>query len=142
MRSQETTVEDCQVIELDRRVTDVGDLVIGLEITIGFVPRRVYYLYDVPANAERGGHAHKELEQVIVAVSGAFEVLLSDGRNERIVQLNQPNVGLKLPPGLWRELRGFSGGAICLVLASHEYDESDYLRHLNDFEDWKKNQGD
>lgn len=138
MKGKTSKVHDAEFISMEHHSTAVGDLVIGSESSgIGFEPRRVYWLYDVPANAERGGHAHKQLEQIIVAVSGAFEVVLSDGKNERVTLLNQPTIGLKLPPGLWRELKGFSGGAICLVLASHEYDESDYIRQQKSFIRWK-----
>ena len=138
MNSRKTSIQDCRIIELNRRATEVGDLVIGQEDSIGFVPKRVYYLYDVPADAERGGHAHIELEQIIVAVSGSFDLELFDGFATRKITMNQPWIGLKLPPGLWRELKSFSGGAVCLVLASAEYDEEDYLRSFDKFSSWKQ----
>lgn len=137
MKSKDTQVGNCRVIDIETKATDVGDLVVGHVASIGFVPKRVYYLYDIPANSERGGHAHKNLEQIIVAVAGSFDVEIYDGNTYRTITLNQPRRGLKLPPGLWRELKNFSGGAICLVLASHEYDESDYIRQQRSFIDWK-----
>ena len=130
-----TTVEDVQFLELNQVFTEgQGSIVVCDEQTgFPFTPKRVYYLYDVPNQAERGGHAHRELRQVMVAISGAFEVVVNDGQAEKVFRLDQPNQGLYFPPGLWRELRGFSGGAICLVLASEEYAESDYIRSEEEF---------
>ena len=130
-----------RVVELPRIQTEVGDLVIcekGLDLS--WIPTRTYFLYDVPDGAMRGGHAHKELHQLIVAVSGSFDVLLKDGAGEKLVTLRSPQRGLLLPPGLWREILNFSGGSICLVLASHKYDEQDYFRDWNDFVIWKHHQ--
>ena len=139
MTGESSTVSDAKLISLESHCTEVGDLVVGSQGTgIGFVPKRVYYLYDIPAASERGGHAHKELQQVIVALSGSFEVELNDGWSQSTVTLNQPTKGLSLPPGLWRELKEFSGGAICLVLASSEYDEDDYIRDEEEFLNWKQ----
>jgi len=139
MTGKSSTVSDAQLISLECHSTEVGDLVVGAQGTgIGFVPKRVYYLYDIPAASERGGHAHKELQQVIVALSGSFEIVLNDGWSQSTVTLNQPTKGLSLPPGLWRELKEFSGGAICLVLASSEYDEGDYIRDEEEFLNWKQ----
>lgn len=95
--------------------------------------RRVYYLYDVPAGAERGGHAHKRCEEFIIAASGSFTVVLNDGRRRRRYFLNRPHYGLYVPTMIWRELENFSSGSICLVVSSEEYDESDYYRNYNDF---------
>ena len=100
--------------------------------------RRIYYLYDIPGGESRGGHAHKELYQLIVSASGSFEVLLDDGINKKIVRLNRPNFGLLVVPGIWRELFEFSSGAICMVLASHKYDEADYIREYKSFKNLKK----
>ena len=94
---------------------------------------RIYYLYDIPGGEDRGGHAHKELRQLIVAASGSFNVLLDDGLNKKIVTLNRPDYGLLVVPGIWRELMEFSSGAICLVLASEIYMETDYIRNFEDF---------
>jgi hypothetical protein len=94
---------------------------------------RIYYLYDVPAAAVRGGHAHKDLKQLIIALSGSFDVRLDTGRLRRVVQLNRPNIGLLISSMMWRELDNFSSGGICLVLASMPYDESDYFRDYETF---------
>ena len=100
---------------------------------VPFDIKRIYYLYDIPGGEERGGHAHKELFQLIVAASGAFDVLLDDGQNKKIVNLNRPDFGLIVVPGIWRELIHFSSGAICLVLSSEIYSEADYIRDYDDF---------
>jgi hypothetical protein len=95
--------------------------------------KRVYYLYDIPGGEGRGGHAHRELFQLIIAASGAFDVLLDDGQSKKTVTLNRPYFGLIVVPGIWRELLEFSSGAICLVLASEKYTEADYIRDYDDF---------
>jgi hypothetical protein len=100
---------------------------------IPFDIQRVYYLYDVPGGAERGGHAHKGLQQLIIAMSGSFDVVLDDGRNKRRVHLNRSYYGLYVCPMIWRELDNFSSGSVCLVLASNKYDESDYYRDYPQF---------
>ena len=100
---------------------------------IDFQIARIYYLYDVPGGAERGGHAHRKLKQLIVAASGSFDVLLDDGEDRRTVTLNRPYIGLYLPPMIWRELVNFSSGGICLVLASLPYDPNDYIRDYRAF---------
>ena len=105
---------------------------------IPFKIARVYYLYNVPTDAERGGHAHYELQQYIIAASGSFDVILNDGVNKRTISLNRPNLALHIVPGLWRELDNFSSGSICMVLASHKYDESDYIRDYDLFLKEKK----
>ncbi len=101
--------------------------------TIPFSIKRVYYLYDVPSGAERGGHAHKNQQEFIVALSGSFEVVLDDGNQKSVNQLFKPNEGLFVPVNMWRELRNFSAGAVCLVVSSDEFDESDYIRDYDDF---------
>ena len=103
-----------------------------------FLIARVYYLYDIPGGEARGGHAHYELEQYIIAASGSFDVILDDGENTKIFTLNRPNLALHIIPGLWRELYNFSSGSISLVLASHIYDEEDYIRDYSEFLDRKK----
>ena len=95
--------------------------------------KRAYYLYDVPTGAERGGHAHKNLFQFIVAASGSFDVIIDDGNDRKTVTLNRPDKALLIVPGIWREVVNFSGGAICMVLASEVYDEDDYIREYDDF---------
>jgi dTDP-4-dehydrorhamnose 3,5-epimerase-like enzyme len=122
------------VLTLPKIHTRAGNITaLNNSTDLPFDVRRVYYLYDIPGGELRGGHAHKELQQLIVAVSGSFDITLDDGLNKKSVFLNQPYYGLLVIPGIWRELSNFSSGAICLVLASHEYDEGDYIRDYNDF---------
>ena len=124
-----SSIYNCCVIELNKVHNRSGNLTfIEDRMEIPFDVRRLYYLYDVPGGAERGGHAHRKLEQLIVAASGCFDVVLDDGKNRKVVQLNRPYFGLHVVPGIWRELINFSSGAICLVLASEKYDVDDYIR--------------
>jgi uncharacterized RmlC-like cupin family protein len=102
---------------------------------IPFSIKRVYYLYDVPFNGERGGHAHKDLFQVLIALNGSFELLLDDGSNTKKILLDSPNIGLYIPNGIWREMNNFSKNSVCLVLASEDYDENDYIRNYQDFKE-------
>ena len=95
--------------------------------------KRVYYLYDVPAGAERGGHSHKEQQEFLIALSGSFDVILNDGKVEKSVTLNKPFEGLLITNGIWRELKNFSSGAVCLVVASDVFSEADYIRDFNEF---------
>jgi hypothetical protein len=135
---KKSTVYDCSVIELPINHREKGNLtVVENGKDIPFDVGRVYYLYDVPAGESRGGHAHKELKQLIVAASGSFNVILFDGKVRRTVTLNRPFNGLFVVPGIWRELDDFSSGSVCLVLASHKYDENDYIREYEDFVKWK-----
>ncbi len=129
------SVFDCSVIELDRHHSDrKGNLsVVENGITLPFDVKRIYYLYDVPGGESRGSHAHKELEQLIVAASGSFRVTLDDGRTKRTFFLNRPYQGLYVKPGLWRDLDDFSSGAVCVVLASDVYRAEDYIRDYKDF---------
>ena len=110
-----------------------GNLAVIEKDVIPFEIKRVYYLYDVPSDAFRGGHAHKELYQFLIPLSGSFDVSLKDGKNERIIALNKPNKGLLIVPGIWREIDNFSSGAVCLVLASREFNEQDYIRDFEEF---------
>lgn len=131
---KDTTVYDCSMIEMDKHHHKTGNLtVVENGKTIPFDVERVYYLYDVPGGETRGGHAHKELRQLIVAASGSFTVTLDDGNVKRTFILNRPYQGLLVVPGIWRELDDFSSGSVCLVLASMKYDEMDYIRDYNDF---------
>lgn len=134
------SVNDCGMIELDRhhsqRKGDISVVENGKEVP--FDVKRIYYLYDVPGGADRGGHAHKELYQLIVAASGAFTVVLDDGINKKAFTLNRPYQGLLLKPGIWRTLTDFSSGSICMVLASEKYDEKDYIRVYNDFKTFRE----
>ncbi len=100
--------------------------------------KRVYYLYDVPSDSTRGGHAHKELQQFLIAVAGSFSVVLDNGRERKTFLLNRPNKGLLIPSGVWRELENFSAGAVCLSLVSAAYDEEDYIREYTDFKSIKR----
>lgn len=129
-----STVYDCTIIEIDKKHREKGNIsVIENGITIPFDVRRVYYLYDVPGGESRGGHAHKELQQLIIAASGSFNITLDDGNVKRTFLLNHPYQGLLIVPGIWRELDDFSSGSVCLVLASHHYQSSDYIRDYNEF---------
>ena len=133
-----STIYNCSVIELNRIHKRSGNITVVENLRhIPFEVKRVYYLYDVPGGGERGGHAHKELKQLIVAASGCFDVVLNDGKNKKVVELNRPYYGLYVVPGIWRELINFSSGAICLVLASEKYYKEDYLRDYSDFLEWK-----
>lgn len=131
-------IHNCNVVELTRIHNPAGNITI---IQNGdhqpFSIKRVYYLYDVPGGSERGGHAHKSLYQLIVAASGCFDIIIDDGINKKIVELNRPYFGLLLIPGIWREIVNFSSGAICLVLASEKFDASDYIRDYSEFIKWK-----
>jgi oxalate decarboxylase/phosphoglucose isomerase-like protein (cupin superfamily) len=136
---KETTVFDCSLIQFRKNHTEKGNITaINNHIEIPFQVKRVYYLYDVPGGEERGAHAHRNLKQLIVAASGSFNLTVDDGSTKRTFQLNRPNVGLLMPSGLWREIDNFSSGSICLVLASEEYDEGDYIREYKEFKLFKK----
>lgn len=100
---------------------------------IPFEIKRVYYLYDVPSGAERGGHSHKEQQEFLIALSGSFDVIINDGKVEKSVTLNKPFEGLLITNGIWRELKNFSSGAVCLVVASDVFSEADYIRDFNEF---------
>ena len=135
-----SSIYNCSILQLPKIHNRAGNIT-ALEnnIHLPFEVKRVYYLYDVPAGEERGGHAHRELQQIVVAASGAFDVLLNDGTNKKIVHLDRPFIGLHIVPGIWRELLNFSSGAVCLVLASHKYDEKDYIRDYSNFLEYKQN---
>lgn len=137
--SKTSTVNDCTLIELDKHAHEKGNItVVENGVDVPFDIKRVYYLYDIPGGETRGGHAHYGLKQLIVAVSGSFDVQLDDGNEKRTFTLNRPYQGLLVTPGLWRELENFSSGSVCLVLASLEYDEADYIRSYNDFLAYKQ----
>ncbi len=139
MRLNKNTVFDCSVIDVSKVHNEAGNItVIENGDNIPFDVKRVYYLYDVPGGEARGGHAHYQLEQYVIAASGSFDVILDDGKMKKIVRLNRPDFALHIVPGLWRELDNFSSGSICLVLASHKYDEGDYIRDYEGFLDFKK----
>ena len=122
-----------QIISLPKIEDRRGNLSVIENDTIPFEIKRVYYVYDIPSGAERGGHAHKNLQQFLVALSGSFDVILNDGKEESVVTLNKPNVGLLINSGIWRELKNFSSGAVCLVVASDVYLKEDYIRDFDEF---------
>ena len=129
-----TSVFDCTLIELPKSHTVKGNISsVNNSVEVPFDIERVYYLYDVPGGEARGGHAHKELQQLIIAASGSFDLIVSDGKIKRTFHLNRPYQGVLMPAGLWRELDNFSSGSICLVLASHQYDELDYIREYKEY---------
>lgn len=124
----------CEVIELPRISDPRGNLTfVEGERHVAFPIQRVYYLYDVPGGAERGGHAHRDLHQLIIAMSGSFDVHLDDGYNKKSIHLNRSYRGLYVCPMIWREIDNFSSGAVCMVLASNRYDEADYYRDYQEF---------
>jgi dTDP-4-dehydrorhamnose 3,5-epimerase-like enzyme len=121
------------ILDIPKIEDSRGNLSIIESDTIPFNIKRVYYLYDVPSNASRGGHAHKKLWQLLIPLSGSFDVILKDGSNEKVVTLNKPNKGLLIKNHIWRELDNFSSGVVCLVIASEEFNESDYIRDYDEF---------
>lgn len=134
-------VDDCFLIELPKIYNLSGNItVLENSKDIPFDVKRIYYLYDVPMGSERGGHGHYDLEQYIIAASGSFNFVLSDGETTKEFFLNDPSKALYIKPGIWREIKNFSSGSICLVLASHEYNEDDYIRNYDDYLKYKKNE--
>lgn len=134
-----STVYDCSLVQFPKNHKLNGNITaVNNSNEVPFDIKRVYYLYDIPGGEERGAHAHKNLKQLIISLSGSFDVIVDDGNLKRTFNLNKPYVGLLLPSGLWRNLHNFSSGAICLVLASLEYSESDYIRDYDEFLDFKK----
>jgi hypothetical protein len=135
---KKSSVYHASLIELNKNHNLQGNITsVNNGIEVPFNIKRVYYLYDIPGGEERGAHAHKDLEQLIIAASGSFDLVLDDGKTKRTFHLNRPYLGVYMPPGLWRELNNFSSGSICLVLASHEYDEGDYIREYKTFLNYK-----
>ena len=133
------SISDCSVIELPKVENRYGNLTsIQNSIEVPFDIKRIYYLYDIPGGKDRGAHAHLECHQFLIAGSGSFDVLLDDGKSKKLVTLNQPYKGLHIPPGIWASEVNFSSGSICLVLASHRYEERDYIRDYNEFKISKK----
>ncbi|KRD07493.1 hypothetical protein ASE21_18580 [Flavobacterium sp. Root901] len=123
------SVSDCKIIDLSKVHNDAGNItVVENNKNIPFEVKRIYYLYDVPMGADRGGHGHYELQQYIIAASGSFTFVLDDGVTRKDFFLNDPSKALYIQPGIWREIKDFSSGSICLVFASSEYRESDYIR--------------
>ena len=134
MKGIKKSVFDCSVVHMPKVKNRVGNITaLENDIDLPFKVKRVFYLYDIPGGESRGAHAHRECHQFLVAASGSFEVFLDDGKVKRTVMLNQPFKGLHIPPGIWASEINFSSGAICLVLASHGYEENDYIRNYNQF---------
>lgn len=127
------TLLGTKIIDIPKISDPRGNLSVIEKDCIPFKFKRVYYLYDVPSDAYRGGHAHKEQLEFLIALSGSFDVILDDGKNRSKLMLNKPNKGLLIPAGIWRELDNFSSGTVCLVLASDEFDENDYIRDHKEF---------
>jgi dTDP-4-dehydrorhamnose 3,5-epimerase-like enzyme len=133
-----TTLNAIQLLKIPI-VEDIrGNLAFIQENVLPFEFKRVYYLFDVPSNAYRGGHSHIAQQETLIALSGSFEVVLQDGLDKKSFILNKPNVGLLIPTGIWRELQNFSSGAVCLVLASDVFKEEDYIRNFDEFLESKK----
>jgi len=128
------SIYDCVIMPLSKIHNRAGNItIVEGQKNIPFDIKRIYYLYDIPGGEDRGAHAHKELKQLIVAAGGAFNVMLDDGLNKKVVTLNRPDYGLLIVPGIWRELMEFSSGAVCLVLASDLYLETDYIKEYEQF---------
>lgn len=137
---QYSNLNDCRIINFPKVNDYRGNLsFIEENKQIPFQIRRVYYLYDVPSGATRGGHAHRELHQMVIALSGSFDVMLDDGFSKTNFFLNRPHYGLYIPPKIWRELENFSSNSVALSLVSQVYDESDYMRDYDDFKRWVLN---
>lgn len=133
------SVDDCEIVLLPKIHDQTGNItVLENSKNIPFDVKRIYYLYDVPMGSERGGHGHYELQQYVIAASGAFTFVLDDGANRKEIFLNNPSEALHIKPGIWREIKNFSSGSICLVLASDEYEESDYIRYYEEFLKYRK----
>ena len=131
---KKVTVFDCSLVELKKIGDRKGNITpIDNNLQLPFEVNRIFYLYDIPGGESRGAHAHRKCHQFLIAVSGAFEVMLDDGNTKRHVVLNRPYFGLHIPPNIWASEENFSSGAICLVLASHNYSAEDYIRDYNEF---------
>lgn len=140
--NNQTTIKDCKVLPLGQIGDRAGHItVVTNHKEVPFAVKRVFYLYDIPGGESRGAHAHIACHQFLVAVSGAFEVVLDDGKNKQSIQLNNPNTGLHIVPGIWASEVNFASGSVCLVLASHQYNEQDYIRNYNDFLKFKATHG-
>ena len=126
-------LQKCKLLSIPKIEDPRGNLSVIENNVIPFEIKRVYYLYDVPSGAERGGHSHIEQQEFLVALSGSFDVILNDGHKEKVVTLNKPFEGLLIANGIWRELKNFSSGSVCLVIASDVFSERDYIREFQDF---------
>ena len=132
------TIFNCDIIELKKINNRAGNIsVVENDLSIPFKINRVYYIYDVPGGSDRGGHAHKTLEQYLVAVSGAFDIIIDDGRNKKSIRLDRPYIALHIKKGIWREMRNFTSGSVCMVMASLPYDKEDYIDNYKAFKKFK-----
>jgi hypothetical protein len=128
------TVYDCNMVNLPAIKNRSGNITpVSNNLEIPFAIKRIFYIYDIPGGEDRGAHAHKECHQFLIAASGSFEIEMNDGNTKRTIMLNRPYYGLHIPPGIWAAEKGFSSGAICLVLTSHKYTESDYIRDYKEY---------
>lgn len=128
------SLSDCKLLSLNELTDERGKLAyLETNDVVPFDIARIYYLYDVPKKSSRGAHAHKKLEQIMIAISGSFDVKLNDGENESIFHLRRPNEGLYIGREIWRDIYNFSEDGVCLVLASLHYTEDDYIRKYDDF---------
>ncbi|MEQ3662247.1 MAG: FdtA/QdtA family cupin domain-containing protein [Flavobacterium sp.] len=126
-------ISNCKLLKIPKIEDPRGNLSVIENDVIPFPIKRVYYLYDVPSAAERGGHSHIEQQEFLIALSGSFDVILNDGKEQKIVTLNKPFEGLLITNGIWRELKNFSSGSVCLVIASDVFKEEDYIREFKDY---------
>ncbi|WP_459210789.1 sugar 3,4-ketoisomerase [Aquimarina rhabdastrellae] len=133
----QTTIQECKLITIPKIEDPRGNLSVIEKDTNFFEAKRVYYLYDVPSGAKRGGHAHIEQYELLVALSGSFDVIIDDGEQKQTITLNRPDKGLYITKGIWRELENFSAGSVCLVLASDVFEEEDYIREYDRFLSFK-----
>jgi dTDP-4-dehydrorhamnose 3,5-epimerase-like enzyme len=131
---------DIHIIDIPKIKNANGNIGVIENDVVPFEIKRVYYLYDVPNSAKRGGHAHKDLKQMLIALSGSFDVVLKDGKKKQTITLNKPDKGLLITSNIWRELENFSSGAVCMVIASEAYDETDYIREYKTFLEYVKTQ--
>jgi uncharacterized RmlC-like cupin family protein len=127
-----------EIIDIPKIENTLGNIAVIENAVVPFEIKRVYYLYDIPSSSKRGGHSHKNLQQVLIAISGSFDVVLKDGNSIETVTLNKPDKGLFIGNNIWRELENFSSGAVCLVLASEVFKEADYIRDFDEFLNSKK----
>jgi dTDP-4-dehydrorhamnose 3,5-epimerase-like enzyme len=132
-----TKISNSTIIEVPKIRDPRGNLSVIENEVIPFEMKRVYYLYDIPSDSSRGGHAHKEQKEFLIALSGSFDVLIDDGKSKQTILLNKPNFGLLIPQGIWRELNNFSAGSVCLVISSDNFLEDDYIRDYHHFLKYK-----